>query len=562
MRDISGRARRIPASDHTVTANTDGLLPGQSLFDAADAQQLRVPTSCLRNGYCHECVVEVRHGMELLGPRTEAEGFLRDPYRLACQARVQSPGRVDFEPLRRSPRILSTGRPRSVPLDPLVTRRGDDVLYDGQVVDRFRGHVLGLAIDLGTTTVAMDLVDLESGNSLAVASFENPQRFGGSDVMNRISYDGGAGHGELQKALVTAVNRHIAELAERFGFVRQEIYEITVAGNSTMRDLLFRLDVQPIGTRPYKSTTEQAFLDGDRATTACTQKSRRLGLRCNIQTRVYGLPLIASHVGADTAADLVACDMMSADSDDVVMLVDVGTNTEVVIAGRGRMMTASSPAGPAFEGGLVRYGMPGYDGAIESVRIDGDGHIDCKTIGDVDAVGICGSGLVDLLAELRRTGRISERGRLQTNTEAAVRNATLTVDAGQGITFSAEDASHLAQAKAASYCGQLLLLRQFGIDPADISTLYLAGGFANYLDVANAVAIGFLAPVPADRIVKVGNAALQGAREVLLNRPSRAALEALCPRIEHVELETRPEFFDAFVEGCMFKPMPDRILSS
>ncbi len=550
--------------------STDGtsrpLEVGRSLFDTADDLKLQVPTSCLRNGYCHECVVEIRAGMDSLGPRTEAEAFLRDPYRLACQARVvQTDEEIIFEPLRRSPKILSEGRRRAVRLDPVVTRRGDDILYDGEVIDRFRGHVLGLAIDLGTTTIAMDLLDLETGESLSVTGFENPQRFGGSDVMNRISYDGGANHGELQKSLVTALNRHIADLGERFGFARQEIYEITVAGNSTMRDLLFRLDVQPIGTRPYKSTIEQAFLDGDRTSTAYTDKSRRLGIRCNIQTRVYGLPLIASHVGADTAADLVACDMMSADSDDVVMLVDVGTNTEVVIAGRGRMLTASSPAGPAFEGGLVRYGIPGYEGAIESVHIEADGTFRCAVIGDVAPVGICGSGLVDLLAELRRTGVMSERGAMQTGAEGAVRNAHITVvpdptDPDKGITFSAEDASHLAQAKAANYCGQYLLLKEFGIDPADVSKLYLAGGFANYINVANAIAVGFLAPVPAERIVKVGNAAMQGAREILLDRQRRAELEILCQHVTHVELETKPDFFDAFVDGCMFDPMPTRIL--
>jgi uncharacterized 2Fe-2S/4Fe-4S cluster protein (DUF4445 family) len=397
--------------------------------------QLQVPTSCLRNGYCHECVVEVTAGMNCLSPRTDSEAFLRDPYRLACQARVDNTDEyIEFEPLRRSPKILSEGRPRVVQLDPVITRRGDEILNDGNVIDHFRGHILGLAIDLGTTTVAMDLVDLESGESLCVTAFENPQRFGGSDVMNRISYDGGAHHGELQKSLTTALNSHIAELGERFDFSRQEIYEITIAGNSTMRDLLFRLDVQPIGTRPYKSTIEQAFLDGERTTTAYSEKSRRLGIRCNVETRVYGLPLIASHVGADTAADLVACDMMSAASDDVVMLVDVGTNTEVVIAGRGRMLTASSPAGPAFEGGLVRYGVPGYEGAIESVRIDADGAFHCATIGDVEPVGICGSGLVDLLAELRRTEAMSERGVLQTGATGAVRNAQVTIAQDQGIT--------------------------------------------------------------------------------------------------------------------------------
>jgi uncharacterized 2Fe-2S/4Fe-4S cluster protein (DUF4445 family) len=220
------------------------------------------------------------------------------------------------------------------------------------------------------------------------------------------------------------------------------------------------------------------------------------------------------------------------------------------------MIAASSPAGPAFEGGLVRYGMPGYEGAIETVRGDGKGGFEWSTIGGGPPVGICGSGLVDLLAELRRSGMMNERGALG---DAAERNAHVVIAPDQGITFSAEDASHLAQAKAANYCGQYLLLKEFGIDPADLSALYLAGGFANYIDAANAVAIGFLAPAPPERIVKVGNASLQGAREVLLNRTRRAELEQVCQHVEHVELETKPEFFDAFVDGCMFQPMPDRI---
>ena len=316
--------------------------------------------------------------------------------------------------------------------------------------------------------------------------------------------------------------------------------------------------MQPIGTRPYKSRVERAFLAGERPSTAWVDKSRRLGIRANIHTRVYGLPLIASQVGADTAADLVACDLLSPEGEEVSLLVDVGTNTEVVIAGRGRMVAASSPAGPAFEGGLVSCGMPGYEGAIDSVRIDETGEIGFTTIGGAEPMGICGSGLVDLLAELRRTGRMSEKGVLAGGRR---RNPRLPVAPEQGVTFSAEDASHLAQAKAANYCGQYLLLREFGIDPANVAHLYLAGGFANYVDAANAVAIGFLAPVPAERIVKVGNAALQGAREVLLSRRRRRQLEEAVAGIEHVELETVPEFFDAFVDGCMFRPMPSRVLN-
>ena len=198
------------------------------------------------------------------------------------------------------------------------------------------------------------------------------------------------------------------------------------------------------------------------------------------------------------------------------------------------------------------HGMPGYEGAIESVKIDADGGFQCGVIGDGDPVGICGSGLVDLLAELRRNELMSERGVIG---DGRKRNQSILLDKTHDISFSSQDASHLAQAKAANYCGQQLLMRQFGVDASGIDRLFLAGGFANYIDVDNAMAIGFIAPVAKDRVTKIGNAALQGAREVLLDRQRRHKLEEIVKTIEHVELETDPTFFDSFVDGCMFQPM-------
>lgn len=530
--------------------NTREIEVGKTIFEAADELSVQVATSCFRTGICHECIVEVTEGMEGLCPRTEVESFLRGDYRLACQAEVVS-DEIDiaFSPLRRTPKILTEARENPVEIDPRVTRSGDDVLIDGERVDGFRGHVLGLAVDVGTTTVVMDLVDLETGKSLQLSSFENPQRFGGSDVMNRISYDGEF-PGELRKSAVAAINFEIEAACERQGVSRREIYEIVIAGNSTMRDILFRLDVQGIGQKPYKSTIENEFLEGKRETTALDLGSRRMGLRANAQARVYGAPLIASHLGADAAADLVAVDMANASG--VVMVVDVGTNTEVVVGNGERMVAASCPAGPAFEGGLIRYGMPGYEGAIETVKTGPDGEFAYETIGGGVPEGICGSGLIDLLAELRRTGRMSEMGVFENKATEVV------LAPQQGITFSREDVSNLAQAKAANYCGQLMVMRHFGVAPEDIDYLYLAGGFANYINIRNAIEIGFLAPVPEEKIVKAGNASLQGARELLMSVRKRSALEELIAKVEHLELETAPDFFDLFVDGCQFDPMPSR----
>ena len=230
------------------------------------------------------------------------------------------------------------------------------------------------------------------------------------------------------------------------------------------------------------------------------------------------------------------------------MLIDVGTNTEVVVGNRHRMMVASCPAGPAFEGGQITYGMPGYDGAVESVEIT-NGGVDFTTIGNVEPQGICGSGLVDLLAELRRTGRMNELGVF------ADGNGEFVFERGTGMSLSRSDISALAQAKSANYSGQYIVLRSYGTPPEEVARLYLAGGFANYVNVGNAVGIGFIANMPQEKIVKVGNAALEGATIMLVSGKMRRTMEEMVGRMEHLELETTSDFFDIFVEGCMFNPM-------
>jgi uncharacterized 2Fe-2S/4Fe-4S cluster protein (DUF4445 family) len=351
----------------------------------------------------------------------------------------------------------------------------------------------------------------------------------------------------LHKAAISALNREIREFCRTADISRQQIYEVVIVGNATMRDLFFGLDVQTIGQRPYKSQIEHDYLAHRRSGTTICELAHRLAILTHPQARIYGGPLIASHVGADTAADLLATEMYS--SSETCMLVDVGTNTEVVVSHGGRMVAASCPAGPAFEGGLITYGMTGCEGAIESFSRN-NGSWNFRTIGNVPPRGICGSGLIDLLAELRRSGQMAPKGMF------ADRARSLTIVPQQGITFSRDDASNLAQAKAANYCGQFIVMRHMGIRPADIQRLYLAGAFANHIDVRNAIEIGFLAPVPEERIVKSGNASLAGARQMLLSRRKRLRIEELARRVEHVELETVPDLFEIFVEACQFKPMP------
>ena len=522
------------------------LVANQTIFDYADELKVRVPTSCGRNGDCHECVVQILKGMESLCQRTEAENFLSENYRLACQARVTNTGsNVEFSLLHRQPKILTHSTHRRVMINPLIKCRENSVYWQKTKIDRYRGNLFGLAVDLGTTTVVFNLVDLQSGEVLSTSSFENPQRFGGSDIMHRISYDGGQFQGELQQAILSGLNFEIRETCREIGIPKRHIYEVVIVGNSTMRDIFFGFDVQSIGEKPYKSLTEHEMLRGDRKTTALNIPARNLGLKVFPKANVYGGPLIASHVGADVAANLLAIGMDHEDS--TVMLIDVGTNTEIVVGHRNQMMVASCPAGPAFEGGEITYGMPGYEGAVEAVKLE-EGEVQWRTIGNTSPVGICGSGLIDLLAELRRAGLMTKLGVL------ADQRKHFEFVPGKGMSVSRADISSLAQAKAANFCGQQIVLQRFGIPLEKLSKVYLAGGFANYIDVESAREIGFIPDISQEKIVKVGNASLEGATLMLLSRDLRQWMEKAVTQIEHVELETTPNFFDIFVEGCMFQP--------
>lgn len=528
---------------------SDGLILGRSLFDYADDVRVRVPTSCGRNGECHECIVEIQQGMESLSPLTEEEQFLRGDYRLACQAKIlHSSADISFEVIRRQPRILTRSIHRDIPHNPAVIRKGDGVFRDEERLDDYRGRILGLAADVGTTTVVMNLVDLESGDIIFTASFENPQRFGGSDVMHRISYDSGDYRGELHKVMISSINFEIGEMCKGLSLHRRLIYDLVVVGNATMRDMVFGLDVSTIGEKPYKSITELEVLAGTRSTTTLNASARDLGIRVFPKANVYGGPIIGSHVGADVAADLLAIGMD--EQDESVLLVDIGTNTEVVIGNRHGMLAASCPAGPAFEGGQVTYAMPGYDGAVETVRIE-NGAIRYETIGNETVQGICGSGLVDLLAELRRTDIMNELGVYRDGSKEVF------FAPDENMSLSRSDISILAQAKAANFCGQYIVLRKYGKPLEAITKMYLAGGFANYLETKNAAKIGFIPDFSSERVVKAGNASLEGATIMLMSEKMRGVAESLVGNIEHVELETTPDFFDLFVEGCQFKPMPN-----
>jgi uncharacterized 2Fe-2S/4Fe-4S cluster protein (DUF4445 family) len=325
------------------------------------------------------------------------------------------------------------------------------------------------------------------------------------------------------------------------------IYDVVLVGNSTMRDLFFRQSVYSIGQNPYRSITEIEMADGKRTTTSLTTTGRRSLLPIHPNARVYGLPVISGHVGADAAACLLAVDL--AHEDRVVAIMDIGTNTELLLGNRHRILAASCPAGPAFEGGAIACGMPGLDGAIEDVAIDDEGRFHLGVIGGGAPEGICGSGLVDLLSELLRTGRMNAMGRFDDGVERVA------VDPEHGVYFLERDVNELAQAKGANVAGLQVVFSEYGIRLDEVSVFYLAGGFGRHLRRSAAKRIGLIPNLPDDKIVQIGNAALEGATIALVSRSRRDEIEALVRTIEHCRLEAHPGFFDFFVDGCQFRPV-------
>jgi uncharacterized 2Fe-2S/4Fe-4S cluster protein (DUF4445 family) len=528
------------------------VTPGASLFEYAESLGIKVPTSCRKQGKCKECVVEISEGMDCLSGRTPEEKHLKGNFRLSCRCRLISDrGVVRCHTMRRGEmRIerhafeLPTG-PRRWKLDPPVTRDGDRILLDGAEIDRTTGPLHGIAMDLGTTTIVLRLLNLETGEVIADASFENPQKFGGSDVMARIQYDTEDSSKSLQRTLV----QYLRHAIEEFPVDPRSIYEMVVAGNSTMRDLFFRLNVHSIGQSPYRSITELEMTQGLRNTTSLTDSAKRLLLPLHPEARIYGLPIVSGHVGADAAACMLAVDL--ANEDRHVAIMDIGTNTELILGNKTRIMAASCPAGPAFEGGKIACGMPGLPGAVEKVLLRPDGSPEFRVIGNIPAEGICGSGLVDLLSELLRTGRINNLGRFENGEDRFV----LAANGDQPVYLSESDINELAQAKGANVAGLHILFEQFGIRFSDVDLFYLAGGFGRHLSVESSRRIGLIPDLDQSKIRQVGNASIEGACIALLSRTKRDELENLIRRVTHCRLEAHPHFFDFFVEGCQFNPV-------
>jgi uncharacterized 2Fe-2S/4Fe-4S cluster protein (DUF4445 family) len=461
---------------------------------------------------------------------------------------------VDLHVLRLLPKVL---READFKVTAVVV---DDVLIAVEPGDTSETRY-AIAFDLGTTTVVATLLDLTLGTPVAVASRLNKQQPFGGDVITRISAT--MMDPEALGRLQTLAGETLDELAQQVcvegGVDPAHVYEVAVAGNATMTALALGIDPEPLGVAPFVMTTSHPPV----------VLAEEIGLHLHPRARAAMFPSLGAYVGGDIIAGILATGM---DRDKRTRLfIDVGTNCEIVLSDGDTIVSTAAPAGPAFEGGAIRCGMRAADGAIEVVRITPD-TVELQVIGDVEPMGLCGSGLVDVVAELAKIGLLDHSGRLITDEAAAelvpglvdrltkigeervfvLHRPTPETDVTECVYLSQRDVRELQFAKAAIATGWTLLLEQLGLEHDDIQQVLLAGSFGSYLSPASAIRIGLVPKLPVLRIVSAGNVAGEGAKMALLSLRERAGAEALLGEVEYVELSDRADFNDKFVDQLAF----------
>jgi uncharacterized 2Fe-2S/4Fe-4S cluster protein (DUF4445 family) len=591
--------------------------PGVTVFDAASWNGIAIDSTCGGHGTCKKCKVQVLEGEvppTSLDGRAFSDGELADGWRLACRSQAEHDLVVRVPPLVTRPKAATVGVGRQVILHPALQKRYveldepsltdqrtdferirdavDDlelrveagvlrrlprvlraagykvtcVVVDDLLIDVEPGDTTsalhGIAFDLGTTTVVATLLDVGTGTPIAVRSMLNRQQPFGADVISRISatmLDPEAL--ERLRALAAETLQQLAdEVCGQAGIAPEHVYEVALAGNVTMTQLALGIDPEPVGVAPFVMAARE-YPD---------MPAAELGLELHPHARAAVLPALGAYVGGDIVAGLLATGMTR--DRRLRLFIDVGTNCEIALGSADRLLCTAAPAGPAFEAAQIKCGMRAAEGAIEVVRI-GDGGLDLGVIGDTDPVGICGSGLVDAVAELARVGLLDASGRFATDEDAlgiapglADRLVTRADherafvlhwkgrpgDVDDAVYLSQRDVRELQFAKASIATGWRVLVEELGIEETDIQQVLLAGSFGSYLHPASAIRIGLVPRLPRTRIVSAGNVAGEGAKMALLSLQERHAASAMLDSVDYVELSDRSDFNDRFVDELSF----------
>jgi uncharacterized 2Fe-2S/4Fe-4S cluster protein (DUF4445 family) len=588
---------------------------GTPVFDAASWNGIAIDSTCGGYGTCKKCKVRVVDGSVPVGsvdPRAFSPSELDDGWRLACRAMAREDLVVEVPPLQTRPKAALAGVGRHVILRPSVQKRHvvldeptledqrpdlrrlldaiDDleptasvevlrklggvlrssgydvtaVVVDEELVDVEPGDTtdrrFAIAFDLGTTTVVATLLDLETGVPVAVRSMLNRQQPFGADVITRVSATmmDEAALGKLRGAAQATLEELTAEVCADAGVEGREVYEITVCGNQTMMQIALGIDPEPLSMAPFIVSTNS--FPGVSAAD--------FGVPVHPRAHAYVFPSLGAYVGGDIVAGMLATGMTR--DQRLRLFIDVGTNSEIALGSNERVLATAAPAGPAFEAAQIRCGMRAADGAIEGVKIDGDG-LRLQVIGDLEPVGLCGSGVVDVVAELVHNGLLDHSGRFAEvevveasgRPQLASRFAMIGKErvfvlhergssAEESVFISQRDVRELQFAKASIATGWQILLRDLGVEPGDIQQVLLAGSFGAYLTPLSAVRIGLVPNLALPRIVSAGNVAGEGAKIAALSARERAEADAILREVQYVELSGRADFNDLFIDQLSF----------
>ena len=591
---------------------------GVPILEIARSAGIPIEGPCGGDGTCGKCRVRALGSLseysdmekKHLSDEDRARGI-----RLACQARVCSNVTVEVPRTTQliAQRILDSGTGRQVPLDPAtkayslalpkptledqrtdferiqqshpfkrelwgklpllrtlprILRENDfeitAVCSDGELIHvrggRAASPVYGMAFDIGTTTVVGYLMDLSTGEQIGVSASMNPQVVYGDDVIARLSFviSDEDGLRKLHGAIIGALNEITETLAEQAHITTDDIYEMAIVGNTCMHHLFLNIDPSQLAPSPFVPVISEPIW----------VHAEELNLSVYPQAHVHILPNISGYVGTDIIGDVLASGLFEAD--DNVLLVDIGTNGEIVFSAKGKMVACATAAGPAFEGARISCGMRGAPGAIDQVVFDED--VEYTTIGNARPRGLCGSGLLDVVAEMVRTGVVDSSGRIVDSDDADLSapdrirariragengNDFLLVPATEGedghaMYITAKDVRELQLAKSAIRSGIDILMEEMGVSASELSRVLLAGAFGNYLRKESASAIGLLPPISVEKIHSIGNAAGEGAKLALISQTERKRAAVLAREIQYIELSTRMDFMEKFTDNMFF----------
>jgi len=515
-----------------------GVDESTTILDAARRLGLYLPSECGGHGTCGKCLVSIEptpmpsETDNKYIPATDIEKGVR----LACQHRIERNIRVTTGFASSSIQILTDGAPSSLEWN----------------LDTGLENQKGIAIDLGTTTIVAYLLDLETGDQIGHLATLNPQIVYGEDVMSRITYAASeeSGAEALRDIVVHRLEELITELTSSANVGIQDISRLVVVGNPAMHHLLLGLNTESLGKAPYIPSVKDAL----------SMTGGELGLNSIERAKIYIPPNIAGFVGSDTAAFILS--QRLDDTDRIVLGIDIGTNGEIVLAMKGELYCCSAAAGSAFEGATIMHGMRGQDGAIEHLSISTINEAPQFTvIGDTNPKGLCGSGIVDLVAELKSTGIIEPNGRMLESDRVidfeGQKAYTITRpgenNSEQLLVFTQKDVRQVQLAKGAILAGASILMKSAGVDVTDIDMLLLAGAFGNYINPKSALTIGLLPPVDLEKVIPVGNAAGEGAKRMLLSLKERALIENVVGKIRYIELMRYEDFQQIFARATILE---------